>query len=243
MDNSKKNEIIFDALIKSALEQYVNETVDSYPSYEELKKLYPIPKSGLKRLKKAYKLRRHRKTATFLAAFAAIISAAVILALLPGIAQSAGEFFKGVFAISGSDAPNVSDTASENSDIIYDYDISYIPEGYTQRETSLSPNRGYYCYFDDNGRYIYISISLADRTSVSLEKDTFEHERLNINGRKCHLAYNASNNYGTAIIADNGFVIQIDAIAEKTEILKIAEGMLEEDQKDSSSDSLPVILY
>lgn len=245
MDNSRKNEMFFDSLLKSALEQYVNETADSYPSDEELRKKYPVSESGLEKLKKAYKLGQRKKfkgVFPIICIASAVISVGLLLSLIPAVSESLGGFFEDLFVAGKSADPPVTDVTNEGG-LLYNYDITYIPEGYTQRETSESPNRGYYCYFDDNGRYIYISISLADRTSVSLEKDTFEHERLNINGRECHLAYNKSNNYGTAIIADNGFVIQIDAIAEKTEILKIAEGMLSQDQKNGSRDSLPIILY
>lgn len=228
MDNSKKNEILLDAIIKTAFLEYIEEKCKTYPSNEELKELYPVPKSGVKRLKREIK-RRQRKNIRVLPIILAVIITAIttftIVVSLPAI----GDYFRGNF--DKNELHNSPDTGitNEKSEPLYDYDITYIPNGYTQREISESPNRGYYCYFDDNGRYIYISISLADRTSVSVEKDSFEFSDTVIKGRKCRLAYNQDNGYGTAIISDGDFTIQIDAITEKNEIIKIAEGMLKQE--------------
>ncbi len=259
MDNLNKNEIIFEALVKAAFQQYIEEKCASYPSDEELKKRYPVPKSGLKRLKKELKRRERAKKRSPLRTvgiisiiLASVIAVFAALMLIPGIRGAVGNFAQDLFGIKiviNSDRtdhrspPFVSDDTIEENEPVYDYDITYIPDGYTRREVSESGNRGYYSYFDDSGRYIYISISSAKMTSVSLDKDSFDHDDVEIKGRECHFAYNEDNSYGTLIISDGDFVVQIDAIAEKQDFLKIAEGILKDSPENNSENAPPINLY
>ncbi len=259
MDNTKRNEILFDAMLKAALEQYMEEKCATYPSDEELAKLYPVPKKGLKRLKKELRRRARLKKRSPLRTvgiisivIASVIAVFAALMLIPAVRGAVGDLTQDLFGIkividsSRTDhrtPPFVSGDPLEEDELVYDYDITYIPDGYTRREVSESGNRGYYSYFDDSGRYIYISISSAKMTSVSLDKDSFDHDDVEIKGRECHFAYNEDNSYGTLIISDGDFVVQIDAIAEKQDFLKIAEGILKDSPENNSENAPPINLY
>ncbi len=248
---------MFDALLTAAFNQYVIDKCDDYPSKEELDKMYPKPKRGLKRLKRELRRRKRLSKKSPLRTFGiislialSILSVCALLLLVPPVRHSVAGFTEDLLGIdivlnSGrrNDKTPPSNNVTNERELIYDYEIGYIPDGYTQRENSVSQNRGYYSYFDEDGRYIYVSISPAYMTSVSLDGDSFEHDALEIMGRRGHLAYNEDIGYGTLIITDGDFIIQIDAITEKQELLRIAEGILDPSPENSSENAPPLSLY
>ena len=55
------NDDIFDSILTSAFNDYINKQIENEPTDDELAEKYPIPKNGLKRILKAIKEQKYHR--------------------------------------------------------------------------------------------------------------------------------------------------------------------------------------
>lgn len=166
------NDDIFDSILTSAFNDYINKQIENEPTDDELAEKYPIPKNGLKRILKAIKEQKYHRPMYIVylqrVAVTVLILAATVFSLLmsnskirAAVADVIIEWYNTHIKIEFTSDPSDDTETTPISE--YSLQIGYIPEGFELVDTidfdSLVINElSGYIFSDNNDTITYTSI-------------------------------------------------------------------------------------
>jgi len=232
--NNALREDLFDVVLASAFADYIDMEAKAMPSKEELDRLYPIPKNGLRRLKREIKKKnRGSRAAVYLRRIAVIFLVAVTL--FAGVMSFSAEVRSSVINaiievfdefISISFAEGAPASSASTADDAKALSIGYIPEGFVLEEYSEFNREISYTYTAPGDKQIIISISASGTAKYSFDTEHFEREMIFINDSEGYVFYDADENTGCMLFKAKDRVVMLNCnILDKNEMLKIAKNI------------------
>ena len=230
--NKDLREEVFDTVLASAFAEYVDEETESMPSKEELAKMYPIPKDGLKKIKRAIKKKRPKsKALIYLQRVAVVFLAAV--ALFAGVMAMSTEvrsavsnaiisWFDKFASVDFGDEPAVPAKIINNVD---DFEIGYVPEGLELADCIKEYDNRKLTYISNGAEFIHISLFSSNSTDYSGDIELSEYEPIMINDNEGHIFYSENEKSGSLFFEYNGYTVMISCILDKNELIKVAENI------------------
>ncbi len=122
---------------------------------------------------------------------------------------------------------NASKIEAYDFEKIEEVNAQYIPNGFSLLKTEGIFEAKNYIYENETGVTFTISVSYNDGLSVLTDKQKSEFEKIKIQEKEAFLVYSKNgDNYGTVIIPGAKITVTIFGYLEKTELIKIAEGII-----------------
>lgn len=241
---NKARDDLFDAILTTAFTEYWNRELEKMPSDEELKKMYPVPKKGLRLAKKLEKRRKYGKSPALVylqrASVIVLVVIAAVFALLttsPTIRAAIGNSFTAWFndhvVIDFTEDP-VAPVSEKSTDTTADSEteadpatveslkIGYIPDGFELVSEEEREGTRRYIYMAEDGRYISITISSADMSKVSIDNELNDYDEIVINNKKAYILYNEIESIGTLVFGNNNCVVTINGLMTEEILIDIA---------------------
>lgn len=107
---------------------------------------------------------------------------------------------------------------------IENINITYLPEGFTLKDTTGEYEAKEYTYSD--GKNVFsVNISLNDALSILTDKDNSKLEVTEINGRKAYILRSDDDSYSTVIITGSKITVTIYGEITASQAMLIAEGI------------------
>lgn len=232
--NNDIREDVFDTVLSSAFAEYVDREMEALPSKEELAKMYPIPKDGLRKLKRSIKKNRPVSKATVYLRRVAIIFLAAV-ALFTGVMATSVEvrsavgnaivsLFDKFASVSFGDEPHMPAETKiiENVD---SFEIGYVPDGLALMETFEDEDNRKYTYSSDDGDFLHISIYSTNSAEYAGDIELSQYETININNIEGHIFYYEEEKSGSLIFENNGYTVMISCILDRDELIMVAENI------------------
>ena len=239
------NEDIFDSILKTAFNQYIDDQFQKEPSEKELKTKYPITKKGQRRAKWLAKKAEYGKSPAIvylqkacIIVLICICSFSAILSASPSVRASVRDtviqwYEKYLLIDFGADnIPKETESESESETdaetVIVTYDmlqIYYVPDNFALISADELEGSRDYIYTSDDGRYFAVNISQTGLTNNAVDTEYAEFSQLTVNGNKAYLLYDYENNSGTIVMGNDQYTVSITAITTKDDLIKIAENI------------------
>ena len=244
---NKARDDLFDAILTTAFTEYWNRELEKMPSDEELKKMYPVPKKGLRLAKKLEKRRKYGKSPALVylqrASVIVLVVIAAVFALLttsPTIRAAIGNSFTAWFndhvVIDFTEDP-VAPVSEKSTDTTADSEteadpatveslkIGYIPDGFELVSSEEREDTRKYMYMAESGNYVMIEITNLHKFSVAVDTELSNYEEIIINGNKAYYIYNSDEDMSYMIIKKDNCVISITGFISKDVIVSIANSI------------------
>lgn len=169
------NDDIFDSILTSAFNDYINKQIENEPTDDELAEKYPIPKNGLKRILKAIKEQKYHRPMYIVylqrVAVTVLILAATVFSLLmsnskirAAVTDVIIEWYKTHIKIEFTSDPSDDTETTPISE--YSLQIGYIPEGFELVDTyEFNQNLAIYTY-KNKDNYIKIEFYLTNIADI-----------------------------------------------------------------------------
>lgn len=227
-------ENVFDALLKTAFEEYSRAELDKLPSDAELRAMYPpqrkLPKK-LRRLEKRYARREPAVLFYFkrvcvillvtLAAGTAILSTqpSVRAAITNTVVNWFEKYVEIIFVDNSLEGETELETFKTGK-----LQVGYIPEGYEQfdeEESDLMNYKTYYC----GGKSFCIDIYKSDGVAPGYDTEHFECEEGYINGLRAYYFKGIDQFYNMIVFGNSKYFVSITGELEFDEMVKVAENI------------------
>lgn len=117
------------------------------------------------------------------------------------------------------------DNTKKNDDYVSELKIGYIPDGFEALDIMETVGMRQYTYYNEDGEYIYIEISVSESTEVMLDVETHEYEEIDINDNIAYLTYDESDRSGSLVFGNKAYTVLISVILDKDELIKVAENI------------------
>lgn len=233
---------IFDGILKTAFEEYLEKELEKVPSDEELAEMYPVSQKSLKKAQRRLKEIKFRKSLPLLylqrAAVVVLVCVTVCFgvfitsekvraAIVDTVVEWFDEYVKIDFSKDSTDEDTVDNSEETTTTAEADsLEIGYIPEGFEL--TSIIDETDYtrrYMYTSPSGDYIMIGIYSLESVQASVDIELSEYEKISVNGNDAYLLYNKEERCGSLTFRNNRYTMFISCILDKTELIKVAENI------------------
>jgi len=108
---------------------------------------------------------------------------------------------------------------------IQDFEITYVPPGFTLTDIQERESLREYFYLKENGDFLLVGFYSSKKLSIALDTELLEYEQISINGNNYILSYNEIERNGYLTYGNTEYAIVISFMSEKEEIIKVAEGI------------------
>lgn len=231
--SSNIREDTFDDLLAVAFERYMEDELSKLPSEEELAKMYPIPVKQMREMQRYARRLRYRNSKPMVYLKRVAVACLIIISLtVAGLAVTpAGREAIKETVVTWYEKYVQFDFANSNSDIIaeitdiHQLNISYIPDGFVLASSTDTDAWIEYVYMSDNGDYILIGIYSTETVSVATDIELADFTPAKINNNDAYILYNDIDRLTCIITGNNVYTISITAVANNTEIIKVAENI------------------
>lgn len=226
---SKFDDKLFEQVLNAAFNEQYSEELKYQPTMEELEKLHPFTEKHMKDAKRL-SLRNRKPIWTKYIGKAAAILLCVSLAGFgvmltdPGIRATVGEnIVKCIEEGFNIDFTEVHD----DTDIdISKTCIGYIPDGYILKEDRSDGESVSRIYLNGSGECIIIDILASSDIELMTDNNNHNVENHNINGYNGFISYSEDMRQGSVYFGNSCFTVAISGMAEKSELIKIAENIV-----------------
>lgn len=226
-------EEVFDGILKAALDEYIYESDKSFPSDEELAKMYPVQKKGVRKYKKYAKAKKYNMPipVIYLRRIAAVFLVVISLSfgllstnanVRAAIADTVVTWYEKYIQINFSKDTNESNVIDATVESLK---IEYVPNGFALSSTTEESDSREYIYTKENGDYMIIGIYSSDTTDITADIEQMEYEIITINEIDAYVSYNEEEQSGIIAMGNDKYTIWISACLEKSEIIKVAENI------------------
>lgn len=230
--NNNLNEDVLDSVLSSAFAEYMDEEAQALPSKEELAKMYPIPKNGLKRIKRDLKRQRPKsKAMVYLKRVAIVLVAAItlftgVLSLSTEVRSTVTEAIIGFFdKFARISFGNEDVEPTKVIEDVGDFEIGYIPEGLELINNVEEHDSRKITYMSDESEFLFITLFSSNSMEYAGDVEYSDYEPIEINKNEGHILYNDKERSGTLFFENNGYTVMISCILDKNELLKVAESI------------------
>lgn len=230
MQKNVYNDKLFDAVLKIAAEEALEQEMEEMPSCEELNEQYKPSPSLEKNIRK--KLSRHkfkekamlyRKTAVKVAACITVVLVSSSILLLSADATR-NYIFNAVIKWQEDHFSIQHDGSIESDKKILS--PTYLPEGFTEVSIEVIGNIINITYENENGITIEFEQSPSKSTNLLVDNEDKEHEEIEINGHKAYLFITIVDDKSNTLLWEvNGVFFCIISEVEKDELILIAESI------------------
>lgn len=224
----------FDELLSSAFKKQYENEINNGPSDDDLNKMYPFTD---KLQNKARELSRKNKKERSLwkkslgkaAAILLCITAtsAVIAMANPtirgNVSEVVGDWIDEYILIDFADASH------DDKVDITKARVNYIPNGYSLKENNSDEESISYIYSNDKEEYIIIDITDSKDIKLLTENESHELRIYNINGYEGYMSYSEEMKQGSIYFGSSYFTVAVSGMAQKDELIKIAENIVFKD--------------
>lgn len=229
------NDDIFDSILTSAFNDYINKQIENEPTDDELAEKYPIPKNGLKRILKAIKEQKYHRPMYIVylqrVAVTVLILAATVFSLLmsnskirAAVTDVIIEWYNTHIKIEFTSDPSDDTETTPISE--YSLQIGYIPEGFELVDTNEFEQHFKKYTFISGDKYIQIEFFLSNITEYLFDIERHESYNTVINGLAAYIFSSEENDIHTSIIMGNeSFTLFLDTPKNISEAIKIAENI------------------
>ncbi len=243
---SKVQEEVFEGIITAALNEYIIAENALLPSDEELSQMYPVSKKKLKKYKRKASERKYgipmpfvyirRVAVVFLVvisvSFCALVTnGEVRAAIVNAVVKWYGEYVQISFSQLSNESEENDDSVTEDTAELIkipdfkDINIGYVPKGYELISSTEESDLREYMYSAENGDYMIIGIYVSNTADIAADVEFLKYEIISINGNETYLFYDEAERCGALISGNNKFTIWINAISDKSDIIKVAENI------------------
>lgn len=223
-----------DELLGKAFTKQYEKELNNGPSDEDLAAMYPF---GEEQIKTAEALsRKHRRQSPIwvkaLGKAAAVIlciatAAGVITMTDPtvraNVSHAVTHFIDEFISV------DFTDSADDGEIDISATRITYIPEGYGLETDNSDADTISHIYQNDNGEFIIIDVEISSDISLMTENNAHEFELIRINGYEAYISYSEDMKQGSVYFGNSYFTVAISGMAERDELIKIAENIVLKD--------------
>ena len=232
-DQSLK-ENVFDALLKTAFEEYSRAELDKLPSDAELRAMYPpqreLPKK-LRRLEKRYARREPAVLFYFkrvcVILLVTLVAGTAILSTQPSvraaITNTVVNWFEKYVEIIFVDNSLEGETELETFKT-EKLQVGYIPEGYELTDEEDDTFINYKVYYNGSNS-LCIDLYESDGTAPGYDTEHFECEEGYINGLRAYYFKGIDHFYNMIIFGNSEYFVSIAGELEFDEMVKVAENI------------------
>ena len=246
---------VFDGILTAALNEFITEELRLLPTDDELSVMYPTSEKQLKQYRKKAK-QKQRKVPTlpvYLKRIAVIALAVIsvvfgVLMTNEGVRAAIVKSFitwydKYVeFDFSRYEEPEKEEEETDPLAAIESLVIGYVPDGYVLSDSVEETGYRQYFYMTETGEHLVIDISTSKGSSIGLDHENSDLEKLSLGGKDMYLSYNDTEGVGTIAFGNEMYTVLVSGIVTKDELIKIAENITagESDDKTITSDDLNI---
>lgn len=229
------NDDIFDSILTSAFNDYINKQIENEPTDDELAEKYPIPKNGLKRILKAIKEQKYHRPMYIVylqrVAVTVLILAATVFSLLmsnskirAAVTDVIIEWYNTHIKIEFTSDPSDDTETTPISE--YSLQIGYIPEGF-ELVASNEVDQHFKIYtYKNEDNYIKIEFYLTNISQHLLDIERYKSNNAIINGLTAYILSTDKDDIQTSIVWGNkSFTLILDAPVNSDQAIKIAESI------------------
>lgn len=230
------NDDIFDSILTSAFNDYINKQIENEPTDDELAEKYPIPKNGLKRILKAIKEQKYHRPMYIVylqrVAVTVLILAATVFSLLmsnskirAAVADVIIEWYNTHIKIEFTSDPSDDTETTPISE--YSLQIGYIPEGFELVDTIDYENHFKSYTYTMNDQYIQIEFNKTNFSNYLSDSEIYKFDSLVINELSGYIFSdnNDTITYTSIIWGNELFTITLDTPLDSQESIKIAQNI------------------
>lgn len=242
---------VFDGILTAALNEFITEELRLLPTDDELSVMYPTSEKQLKQYRKKAK-QKQRKAPTlpvYLKRIAVIALAVIsvtfgVLMTNEGVRAAIVKSFitwydKYVeFDFSRYEEPEKEE--EEETDPITAVEslvIGYVPDGYVLSDSVEETGYREYSYMTDTGEYLFICLETSKGSSIGLDHENSDLEKLSLNGKDMYLSYNDTEGVGTIAFGNKMYAVFVSGLIAKDELIKIAENITAEQPQADAEES------
>lgn len=240
------NDKMFDILLSMAFAKQEEKSNKAIPSNKELSKMYPLPEkrltSLLKYQKKQDKIKRYGRplaivymwrTVVILLATIAVSFGAVMLnsEVRAAVGKAVVQFFEQFVKVDPhpeTETTPQSDYESSVTKAIENYNLRYIPDGYSIENEALKESTREYDLIADDERSIYVFIGYSWTTVFYSDDELRSFAALEIDG--CQQAYimidDEEPSFKTVYAISDDVSIIVEGYDDSAELCKIVEGII-----------------
>ena len=250
MSVNVQNEV-FNGYLTACFKQFVAEEAVKMPSDEEISKMYPTPKKVPRKYLRLAKAKKYNIPIALVYLKRVAVVCLIILSVTFGtlltvegvreeIADTVMSWFdkyakfdyskSNVSALPGKNNSEAEENNSDtNADVVfqymYDLKIGYIPEGFELSESFEETEYREYFYYNEVGELLLIGIYNSEFSSVGVDNEDVEYEKIITDGREIHVFYDEVERTGNVITGNSSYYIAITGVCEKEELIKIIENI------------------
>ena len=230
------NDDIFDSILTSAFNDYINKQIENEPTDDELAEKYPIPKNGLKRILKSIKEQKYHRPMYIVylqrVAVTVLILAATVFSLLmsnskirAAVTDVIIEWYNTHIKIEFTSDPSDDTETTPISE--YSLQIGYIPEGFELIDTIDYENHFKSYTYTMNDQYIQIEFNKTNFLNYLLDSEIYKFDSLVINELSGYIFSdnNDTITYTSIIWGNELFTITLDTPLDSQESIKIAQNI------------------
>lgn len=229
------NDDIFDSILTSAFNDYINKQIENEPTDDELAEKYPIPKNGLKRILKAIKEQKYHRPMYIVylqrVAVTVLILAATVFSLLmsnskirAAVADVIIEWYNTHIKIEFTSDPSDDTETTPISE--YSLQIGYIPEGFELYDKDESEQQLKTYLYKNGNKYIRLDFYTTNTVNNLLDIEQYKFDNTIINGLTAYILSNDKDYIQTVVVWGNeSFTLILDAHLNTNETIKIAENI------------------
>lgn len=229
------NDDIFDSILTSAFNDYINKQIENEPTDDELAEKYPIPKNGLKRILKAIKEQKYHRPMYIVylqrVAVTVLILAATVFSLLmsnskirAAVTDVIIEWYNTHIKIEFTSDP--SDDTETTSISEFSLQIGYIPEGFELVELNEVDQHFKIYTYKNEDNYIKIEFYLTNISQHLLDIERYKSHNAIINELTAYILSTDKDDTQTSIVWGNeSFTLILDAPVNSDQAIKIAESI------------------
>lgn len=235
MEDKKYEDNVFDCLFYIGLNNSFEKEMNSLPSDEELKKMYPVPKKIPRSIRAKIKKKKYGKPAAVVYLTRIIIGIMVALSLAftilatdegvrDAVSQVVLKWFDGYVKVDFKESGTDSLTLNKSYN---DFSIYYIPRGFVIENSVENPGMRKYNY-NKSGEKIYISIISSEIMDVFVDSETDLTEKITINGLEGIYTEDKDSDgkiRKIIVFGNSKTTIRVISNIEKEEVIKIAENI------------------
>lgn len=229
------NDDIFDSILTSAFNDYINKQIENEPTDDELAEKYPIPKNGLKRILKAIKEQKYHRPMYIVylqrVAVTVLILAATVFSLLmsnskirAAVTDVIIEWYNTHIKIEFTSDPSDDTETTPISE--YSLQIGYIPEGFELVDTIDYEEQFKSYTYRMGDKYIQIELNKFNIGNYMFDIEQYKCDNTIINGLTAYVLSNNKDDTQTSVIWGNKlYTLILDACLNTNEAIKIAENI------------------
>lgn len=230
MAKNNYDDKLFDALLKIAVEEALEQEMEEMPSCEELNKQYKPSPSLNKKIRK--KISQHRfkekasswkKAAVKIAACSAIVMVFSSVVLL-SVEASRNYIFNAVIKWQ-EDYFSIQHIENNISDIKI-FEPTYLPKGFIEVSSNIMGDIIKITYENENGIKITFKQSPSQSTHILADHENKKYAVIKINGKEAYLFSATEDDKNNAVLWESdGIIFIIISEIESAELILIAESV------------------